>query len=322
VTRAAGGPVTFLTGGRGRDQNGDHVIENREGISAVGPRTIIDDRDGFRQSVVDFMQLVREIQGGMDVDGDGTPDLDASRISVSGVSLGALIATDFLAVEPDVGAGALTVPGGPRTTRRLTPGGRGGYGEVLAARTPSLLSPPGLTSVGGLPVPGPFFNENLPLRDQPPLVNTVPGAMAIQEYFENAEWALQAANPVAYAAHLRKDPLPGVPAKSVLVLFAKGDRTVPNPATTALLRAGDLRDRAVYFRTDLARLAVPALPADPHTFFANQATAAARPILLAAQQQIGIFLASGGMVITQPEPEAWFETPIAGPLPEDLNYIP
>jgi hypothetical protein len=227
----------------------------------------------------------------------------------------------LLAVEPDVRAGALMVPGGPRTTRRLTPGGRGGYGQLLASRTPSLLNSPGLTSVGGLPVPGPFFNENMPLRNQPPVVNTVLGAMAIQEFFKNAEWVSQAGNSVAYAPHLRKDPLPGVPEKSILVLFPKGDQTVPNPAETAVIRAGDLRDRAVYFRTDLARQAIPALPADPHTFFNNLAIPAAVPIVLAAQQQIGIFLASGGTLITQPEPAAWFETPIAGPLPEDLSFL-
>ena len=53
--------------------------------------------------------------------------------------------------------------------------------------------------------------------------------MAIQEVIENIEWVTQSGNPVAYAPHLRKDPLPGVPAKSVLVQFAKGDQTDPQP---------------------------------------------------------------------------------------------
>ena len=57
---------------------------------------------------------------------------------------------------------------------------------------------------------------------------------------------------MAYAPHLRKDPLAGVPAKSVIVQFAKGDQIVPNPATTALFRAGDLADRATFYRHDLA----------------------------------------------------------------------
>ena len=41
----------------------------------------------------------------------------------------------------------------------------------------------------------------------------------------------QAGNPVAYAPHLRKDPLAGVLAKSVIVQFAYGDQTGPPTRT-------------------------------------------------------------------------------------------
>jgi hypothetical protein len=65
--------------------------------------------------------------------------------------------------------------------------------------------------------------------------------MAIQALLDNMEWVSQAGSPVAYAAHLRRTaPLRGVPAKSVIVQFAKGDLGAPNPNTTAILRAGDL----------------------------------------------------------------------------------
>ena len=36
------------------------------------PQTLIGNRDGLRQTVFDLMQLVRMVQGGVDVDGDGT----------------------------------------------------------------------------------------------------------------------------------------------------------------------------------------------------------------------------------------------------------
>ena len=81
----------------------------------------------------------------------------------------------------------------------------------------------------------------MPLRNLPPLVDTVPGASAIQQLFEWTEWTSQAGNPVAYAPHLRADPLEGVPAKSIILQFARGDQTVPNPTTSAIIRAG--RDR-------------------------------------------------------------------------------
>ena len=104
---------------------------------------------------------------------------------------------------------------------------------------------------------------------QSPVINTVPGAMPIQEVIEHTEWVSQSGNPVAYAPHIRKTPLAGVPAKSVIYQFAKGDQIVPNPATTALLRAGDLADRATFYRHDLAFAENPQLPTNPHGFLAT-----------------------------------------------------
>ena len=59
------------------------------------------------------MQLVRVIEVGMDVDGDGHHDLDPSRIYYFGQSFGANYGSVFLAVEPSVRAGVLTVAGDP-----------------------------------------------------------------------------------------------------------------------------------------------------------------------------------------------------------------
>ena len=57
-----------------------------------------------------------------------------------------------------------------------------------------------------------------------------------------------------------------MPEKHVISQFAKGDQTVPSPTTTAILRAGDLADRATYYPNALAFAANPALPKNPHTF--------------------------------------------------------
>ena len=146
--------------------------------------------------------------------------------------------------------------------------------------------------------------------------------MAIQECSRTSEWVSQAGSPVAYAPHLRRAPLPGVPAKSVIYQFAKGDLGAPNPNTTAILRAGDLADRALYYRHDLARAEIPSLPMNAHMFMVSIDVAAFRDIALGAQAQIAIFFASNGETIIHPEPARFFEVPIQGPLPEDLNYIP
>ena len=127
---------------------------------------------------------------------------------------------------------------------------------------------------------------------------------------------------MAYGRHLRRDPLPGVPAKAVIVQFAKGDLTNPNPVTTAILRAGRLADRATFYRHDLAFEENPQLPKDPHNFLVSIGVAAFRDISLGALSQIAAFLASDGELVIHPEPVRLFEVPIVLPLPEDLGFIP
>ena len=108
---------------------------------------------------------------------------------------------------------------------------------------------------------------------------------------DRQQWVQQAGNPVRYAQHARKQPLPGNAAKPVTVQFAKGDQTVPNRTTSALIRAGDLEDRATYFRNDLAFAANPGTPKNTTI----DPDGAAGPL---------------------------FEVPVALPLPETLTFIP
>jgi Bacterial virulence factor lipase N-terminal len=330
--------VTFSAGGRGVDQNDDDLIANSEGFAAAPPRTIVFFGDGIRQTVADLMQLVRVIEMGMDVDGDGSPDLDPSRIYYVGFSLGSNYGTVFLSVDPSVRAGVLSSPGGPIIeNRRLSPiTGRSVLGQALASRIPSLVNGPGITRIAGVLLPAPHFDENFPLRDgiplrieladgtsqeiQSPVINTVAGAMAIQEVIENTKWVARAGDPVAYAPYIRKTPLPGVPAKSVIYQFAKGDQTTPNPSATAILRAGDLADRTTLYRHDLAYAAIPTLPKNPHTFMIATNVAAFRPVALGAQKQIAVFFSTGKII--HPDPSQFFDVPIVLPLPEDFNFIP
>jgi hypothetical protein len=62
--------IVFPSGGRGVDLDGDNWIDDKEGFDTIPPFAIITDRDGRRQTAADMMQLVREIEVGMDVDGD------------------------------------------------------------------------------------------------------------------------------------------------------------------------------------------------------------------------------------------------------------
>jgi dienelactone hydrolase len=327
VDVVTGESVTLLSGGRGFDQNGDGAIDAQEGAAAQAPREIQGQSDAQRQTVVDWMQLVRVIAAGMDVDGDGTPDLDASRVDYFGGSFGGGLGPQLLALEPRVRVGVFSYPGGAAgriDIIRLRPAQRGSFtGAALAVRTPSLINPIGLTSLDAVPVGPPYFNENTPLRDRPPVINEVPGALQIQELFERAEWVAQAGDAAAYAPYLRKSPLPGVSPKSVLIQIVRGDQTGPNPRNTAIIRAGDLADRTTYFRNDLAFQEDPAVPKNPHGFLNRfSSPGITGDVARGGQTQAAVFLASDGTNIMVPEPSRFFEVPIVPPLPEDLSFIP
>lgn len=301
--------VTLPNGGRGIDQNGNGVIDSTEGVNAIGAQSLLGNRDGLRQTVVDLMQLVNVLQGGVDVDGDASPDLSSSRIYYAGQSFGGIYGVQLLGLEPDIRAGVPNVPGGSIIEVARLGGFRPLVGISLISRVPPLYNA----------VPNPFFTsfiENMPLRNLPFLIDTVPGASAIQTLIDNSEWAQQAANPAAYA------PLLSQP---VLVQFARGDKTVPNPTTSAILRACGFACGTTLFRNDLAYAANPAVGKNPHTFLTNIFTPAGligpgAPYALAAQAQIAMYFATDGAVVISP-PAPFFETP-SSMVPEDLAFIP
>jgi hypothetical protein len=320
VSLTDGSSVTFTSGGRGIDQNGDGSIGAQEGIEAAVPRSVLRDRDGLRQTVIDLMQLVSVIQAGVDVDGDGSRELDPLRIYYAGHSLGGMYGAPFFALDARVQAAVLNVPVALQAVRGAwSPVFRASRGTWLSQRIPSLINSPGLTQIGGVGVGSPLFNDNLPLPDEPIRVNDVAGAMEIQQAFDNMEWAAMSGDALAYMPHLRKAPLDGVPARPILVQFATGDQNVPNPITSMMLRAGDLADVTTQYRHDLAWNS--ALPKNGHTFMTSSGNLAFRPIALGAQRQIATFFSSGGAQIIHPEPQGFFQVPTQLPFPETFNYI-
>ena len=319
VTQGVAPPVSVPAGGRGIDQDGNGAIDSTEGVNAAAPRSIVSSRDGLRQTVIDLMQLVRQVEVGMDVDGDGSADLDARRIYYAGQSFGGIYGTMLLGVEPNIQAGVPNVPGGSITEVARLGAFRGLTGLALALRTPQLLNlPPSAT----LPVPFNFF-ENMPLRDLPTVVNNLPGAMEIAQVLDRFEWVQQAGNPVSYASLIRTQPLAGSAAKPVIVQVAKGDQTVPNPTSSAIVRAGGLQAQTTYYRNDLAYAANPLVGKNPHTFLTGLNSPAGPTIAVLAQMQIAEFFRSHGSLLIDPDgPGPLFEVPLVLPLPEALNFIP
>ena len=190
----------------------------------------------------------------------------------------------LLGLEPDIRAGVPNVAGGPIIEVARLGGFRPLVGIALITRTPSLYNAAPNASFTS-------FIENMPLRNLPTVTDTVPGASAIQETLDRTEWAQQAANPAAYAPFIQRP---------VIIQFARGDKTVPNPTTSAILRACGCATRATLYRNDLAYALNPAVGKNPHTFLTNIVGAGAL-YALEAQAQIATFFASDGKLTIDPD---------------------
>ena len=311
LTDTSGNNTTVSLGGRGIDLNGDGSIDSTEGCEILTPLPL-GLRDCIRQTVVDLMQLVRVIQSGVDVDGDGVPDLDASHIYYAGQSFGSIYGTVLNAVEPSIRAAALNVGGGSVVDIvRWSPGFSSTAATILSSQKPPLLPP-------GTP-----FADNFPFPGQPVSLNS-PGNSQTQYYMELIEWLDNSGDPIPFAPHLSRSTLPGVAPKPVLFQIALGDMTVPNPASSLLIHAAGGENSTWMYRADLAQAAYPGqLPTDPHTFLTplgqgpngtvTTPTLVGLLVGLAAQNQISGFFASDGVTIPDLTQYTYFQIP--NPLP-------
>jgi hypothetical protein len=314
-TDRSGRQTTIPALGRSIDLNQDGTIEGNEGCALTTPLPY-GLRDCFRQTAVDLMQLARVIHDGLDLDGDGAPDLDAARVYYAGQSLGAMYGTMFTAIEPTVRAAALNVGGATGVeVARWSPAYRDLTTESLKVHSPPLLNK------------GNSDDEDYVQPDQPVKVTTVPGALAIQDAFELSEWLGLPGDPISFAPSLRQ--------RRVLIQIARADRTMPNPASTLWIRTAGLEANTWTYRHDLARAKDPTLPLDPHPFLVlfvslggggiQLPAANALIISLEAQSQVANFFVSDGASIPDPNGLSRlllgvtvFEIP--SKLPQDLGY--
>jgi Bacterial virulence factor lipase N-terminal len=90
----------------------DGVIDG-SGTHFAVPENLLVTRDYLRQGAVDLLTLTRSLPD-LDLDGDGTPDINASRIHYIGHSLGGIVGGVFLgtAGASEVRTGELANPGG------------------------------------------------------------------------------------------------------------------------------------------------------------------------------------------------------------------
>ncbi|MHB8766387.1 MAG: alpha/beta hydrolase, partial [Deferrisomatales bacterium] len=97
--------VNNTTGAPGPDTAADS-----SGTHFINLSSLLTSRDNLRQAVADLFALHTAL-GSLDYDGGGA-DLDTSKVRFVGHSLGGMVGSVFLALEPTVGAGVLGMPGG------------------------------------------------------------------------------------------------------------------------------------------------------------------------------------------------------------------
>lgn len=324
-------PVNVPTPGRGIQFVPGNPIGPEDGCILPGALAT---RDCSRQSAVDLLALMQAIRS---TNGLGL-NLDPSRVYYTGQSFGAFYGALFGAVEPGMQALALNGLGGTQVdVARLSPIARALGAAYLAGFAPPLLNvPPASPEVYFHD----SFNDEYVYRGQV-ITDNVPGALAVQAAFEQADWLGMIGDPLAYAEHLSSQPLGGMRAKQVLLQFSLGDLEVPNPAESAIVRAAGLEQQTWMLRTgiaagiepDLLGLMQPGVPYPiyPHrflsnpTFFAPSSPPLETAIGVAAQSQIADFFSSGKI----PDPNRYLTGPFAGlplfqdagPLPDMLNFL-
>jgi hypothetical protein len=306
VLSTATGPAEVPMHGRAKADPENDGIDSEELQAPLSPhpKATIAFRDGLRQTALDNMALVRAIQRGVDVDGDGAADLAKDKITYYAVSLGGIYGTMFMGAEPNVLVGAASVPGGPiLEIARLAPGFRSRVARELKNRQPSLLN-------GGWE----GFTESTPLYGAPAETKPAVGALAIQDVGERTNWINRSGSPETFAPLLRLRPAPGVPPKKVMYQYAFGDQTVPNPTSATIMRAGGLQDVTSLYRNDRT----PTAGTNPHGYLLDPRVTGRAP----GQMQFSDFYTSFGEKITDPDGGGnVFEVPIADPATlHALNY--
>ncbi|MDX1556924.1 MAG: hypothetical protein R3212_12910, partial [Xanthomonadales bacterium] len=87
---------------------GPDGVVDRSGTHIINLQSLLTTRDNARQMNVDLSVLAVTIPF-IDIDGDGLPDFDGSNVHYAGVSMGAILGTPFVAVEPTLSSAFLSV---------------------------------------------------------------------------------------------------------------------------------------------------------------------------------------------------------------------
>lgn len=192
-------------------EHGDHPTRSEGDLELIEPLLIfaisvtppglhaLRLRDNFRQSAWDKLQLIRALALGVDVDGDGALDLDPDHLAYAGVSLGALMGPEPLALSEDLSGGWLAVGGG-RVTQIISDSPS--FSILIDVMKPS------------------NYSDGDVLR----------GMQFLQTVIE-------AGDPMVWASHVQADRRVGGPVPDIYLGAVLNDEVVPNSTNDNLARA-------------------------------------------------------------------------------------
>ncbi len=170
-------------------------------------------RDNFRQTILDQMSLVRLIQSSkLDlaplgaVAGGQTPQFDAAHIYWNGGSLGGIMGSMAVALEPSIKGAALEVSGA-------------GFVQLITTNS---------AEVSGLV--GTVAKASFGIQGEEALDEYHPIANLLSSITESGD-------PIAYAPHIFQNTLNMRETPDVMITYALHDEVLPNIATEALIRA-------------------------------------------------------------------------------------
>jgi dienelactone hydrolase len=258
------------------------LVNNTTG--APGPDGVIDDtgthfinlanvlvtRDNLRQATSDQITLVKTIPT-IDINHDGTPDLDGSRIYFVGYSLGGIASVALLGVNSDVKAASL---------------------PMAAMRLPYILQASSFY--------GPRINASLAAAN----AALVPGTPLYNTFFRDAQTAVDSADSANYA-------VAAAASRKIHMMFIVGgapngsggtwapDGTVPAPRSQAL---ADLMGLTVFTSSGPVTGvgAQVRLNSGVHGSYLDPTASPA--VTMEMQQQIATFIASGGTLVSIANP--------------------
>ena len=315
-----GAPVDVPAGGRGIDQDGNGTIDSTEGVSAAPPFAV--DRqprrpapDGDRPDAARARDPGRRRRGRRR---QARPRRVAASTTPASRSAASTARSSSASSRPSTPACPTSPAARSPRSRGSAPSFRPLVGIALATRAADRSTTPCRTrrSRTSTRTCRCATCRRSSTRCRAPTRSRTCST--------STSWAQQAGNPVAWAPFIRAQPLRGNGAEAGDRPVRQGRRDGAEPDGVGdhprrrargprhvLPQRPRLRERAGLHGQEPAHV--------PH------ATSAARraPLAVAAQQQIATFFASGGAVTIDPDGAGpLFETPIAGPLPETLNFLP